>query len=241
MNKFFLVCISVLLMSQQSFGQKDTVDLKVQKPLLPKMIIPATLILSGVLLSGSKTEKNWQIDVRNKVGNDFRTENDNYIQYIPFAQIYIGDLVGMKAKNHWFDQTKNIFLGGMVTMVVTHSLKRAIGKSRPDGARHAFPSGHTAASFMGATMLYHEFKDENVIYASSGYLFSTTTGGMRVMNNRHWVSDVLAGAGVGILVANLIYHIEPLKNFNPFKNSKNISFSPMIDNEGFNFTASLQF
>lgn len=240
--RYFLVLISVLLFNQQSFGQQDTSALDVKNPLLPKLVVPATLILSGVLLTGSETEKGWQTNIRKGLGDDYHFKADDYIQYIPYAQIYLGDIVGIKAKNHWFDQTKNIFLGGMVTLVVTHSLKRGVGKERPDGSsNHSFSSGHTATAFLGSTILYHEYKESSLLYASSGFLFSTSTGGLRVMNNRHWVSDVLAGAGIGILVGNLIYHIEPLKNFNPFKNTKNLTFSPVLDDKGFSFTASLQF
>jgi len=38
-----------------------------------------------------------------------------------------------------------------------------------------------------------------------GYTIATLTGFMRVLNNRHWISDVLVGAGIGILSADLGY------------------------------------
>ncbi len=34
---------------------------------------------------------------------------------------------------------------------------------------------------------------------------ATGVGAMRVMNNRHWISDVMVGAGIGILSTNLAY------------------------------------
>lgn len=34
---------------------------------------------------------------------------------------------------------------------------------------------------------------------------ATATGIMRVLNNRHWVSDVLSGAGIGILSGEIAY------------------------------------
>lgn len=240
------ICLSLILLFcfQNSFAQEDTTMFKKEpnKSFLPKTIVPATLILSGVLLTGSQTEKDWQRDVRNKVGNDYHNDIDDYIQYVPYVEIYLGDIVGIKAKNHWFDQTKNIFIGGLVTTVITHSLKRGVGKERPDASsNHSFSSGHTATSFMGATILYHEYKGSSTLFACSGYLFSTSTAGLRVMNNKHWVSDVLAGAGIGILVANLVYYIEPLKNWNPFKNNNNLTFSPIINGDEVTFVASFEF
>lgn len=242
MCKYLVFLLTIVLQYQHAFCQQDSTLTTKHRPLAVKMIVPAGLFLSGVLLSGTQLEKDWQIDIRNKVGNDFESNIDDFIQYTPYVQIYLGDIIGLQAKNHWFDQTKNFFLGGVLTMAITHSLKRGVGKERPNGSsNHSFSSGHTATSFMGATMLYHEFSDASLLYASSGYLFSTTTASYRVMNNKHWVSDVVAGAAVGILVANIIYHIEPLKNWNPFKKTKNLSFSPMLDDKGFTFMASYQF
>ncbi len=174
---YFVLCLIVLLLGQTVLGQKDSVVVQGEKPFLPKLLVPTALILSGVLLTDSQTEKNWQIDIRNKVGSDYHNNFDDYAQYIPYAQVYLGDLMGVEAKNHWFDQTKNIFLGGVVTLAVTHALKRGVGKERPDGSsNHSFSSGHTATAFLGGTILYHEYKESSLLYASSGYLFSVSAG-----------------------------------------------------------------
>ena len=242
MGNYFLIFWSVLCLHLPTFGQQDTTQIKTKKPLLSSVIVPTSFILSGTLLSGTTLEKKWQTNIRNKVGNDYHYGIDDVVQYVPYAQIYLGDIIGLTAKNHWFDQTKNIFIGGLATLVITHSLKRGVGKERPDGSsNHSFSSGHTATAFLGSTLLYHEFKSANTLYATSGFLFASTTGGFRVLNNRHWVSDVLAGAGIGMLVGTLIHHIEPLKNFNPFKKTRNLSFTPMVSSEGLTLLASFQF
>ncbi len=235
--------LGVLFFWQIGFAQNDTIGFKKQtKPFVEQALIPATLILTGSVLTGTFTEKTIQKNVRNKVGNDYHNSIDDYMQYVPFVQVYIGDLAGLKAKNHWFDQTKNMAIGGLATMIVVHSFKRGIGKTRPDNSsNHAFPSGHTAATFLGATILYHEYKGSSSLMAGSGYLFAASTGTFRVLNNRHWISDVLAGAGVGILVANVIYHVEPLKNWNPFKKNNNVSFCPIYNGDELTFTATLRF
>jgi len=234
--------IVLVLLAQQVLAQKDTMNSRVKKPLLGQLLVPSVLIVTGSLLTGAELEKNWQVDIRNKVGNDYHNGIDDYLQYLPYGQVFLGDLMGIKAKNHWFDQSKNMLIGGITTLVITHALKRGVGKERPDlSSNHSFSSGHTATAFLGGTILYHEYKESSMWYASSGYLFSVSAGGLRVANNRHWVSDVLAGAGIGMLVGNLIYHIEPLKNWNPFKHTKNISFSPIITTNEMTFIASLTF
>ena len=207
-----------------------------------KTILPGSLILTGAVLSGSLTEKSWQRDIRGKVGNDYHNGADNYMQFVPYGQVYLGDVMGLQAKNHWFDQTKNMAISTVLTTVIVHSLKIGVGKERPDGSAHnSFPSGHTTTAFTGAATLYYEFKDSHPFYAYSGFLFSTATGSLRVMNNRHWMGDVIAGAGIGILVVNAVYYFQPLKNWNPFRNSKNISFYPMINGDEVTFAATLRF
>ncbi len=96
-------------------------------------------------------------------------------------------------------------------------------------------------AFTYATVLYNEFKDTSSVLAYSGYAFATTTGAFRMINNRHWLADVLAGAGIGIIVTELVYHFEPFKKFNPFKNSKNVSFYPQINEENYGFYFACKF
>lgn len=244
MQYYFWLGLLFFVCNQQLCAQKDSVVLtkETHHSFLSKAILPSTFILSGVLLTGSQTEKNWQRDVRNKVGNDYHNGMDDYIQYVPYVQIYLGDIVGIKAKNHWFDQTKNIVISNLVAGVLTHSLKRVVGKERPDlSNHHSFPSGHTGTAFTGAAILYQEYKESSMVYASSGFLFSTATGSLRVMNNKHWTSDVLVGAGLSMLVVNAVYFFEPLKNWNPFIKSKNVSFIPMINNNEITLVAALKF
>jgi membrane-associated phospholipid phosphatase len=53
-------------------------------------------------------------------------------------------------------------------------------------------SGHTAIAFTNATLLFQEYKDSNLWYASSGFVFATATAILRIANNKHYSSDVLA-------------------------------------------------
>jgi len=89
-------------------------------------------------------------------------------------------------------------------------LKGATNKLRPSGANsRSFPSGHTATAFVGAEFMRQEFSESSPWYGYVGYSMATATGALRMMNDQHWLSDVLAGAGVGIISTRLTYLAYP--------------------------------
>jgi membrane-associated phospholipid phosphatase len=92
-----------------------------------------------------------------------------------------------------------------LTGAVVQVMKETIHMKRPSGGLHSFPSGHTSYAFVGATALYHEFRETQPLLAYSGFVFATATGVLRITNNAHWFPDVVAGAAVGIFITNLVY------------------------------------
>ena len=79
-------------------------------------------------------------------------------------------------------------------------------------------------------MLFLEYRDSNLLYASSGYLFATATGILRVANNRHWVGDVAAGAGLGIAIATVVNYLNPWQLDNKTKKTAFIGY-PIINEQ----------
>ncbi|MFV5690249.1 phosphatase PAP2 family protein [Flavobacterium sp. ZT3R25] len=234
-----LLLAIVLLSYTVSIAQTDTIVSKSkQKNTFFKIsILPVSLITGGFLISNSNFEKSFQKDIRNFVGNDFSTSIDDYTRYAPIVELYAADIMGVKAKNHWFDQTKNLTLSIIITDFITFKLKKNIYKIRPNAGDdgQSFPSAHTSSAFTNATVLYEEFKDTSPLLAYSGYVFATTTGGLRIMNNAHWLSDVLVGAGIGILVTQVIYFFDPIIKWNPFEKTKNVTLIPQVDNDQYGF------
>ncbi len=245
-----LLCLCVNITSAQftdanTQNQKSTnyekIEFKPKNNLFIKRIIPVALITTGFLLSTSNFEKSLQKDIRNTVGNDFQFSMDDYTRYAPVIQLYAADILGAKSKNHWFDQTKNLILSSIISNGTSTLLKKEIYKERPgtygDGSTHAnsFPSGHTTTAFTTATVLYEEFIDTNPLLAYSGYAFAIATGSLRLMNNAHYLSDVLVGAGIGILATRLVYHFDNLISWNPFKKTDGIAFVPQFNNNGLGF------
>ncbi len=98
--------------------------------------------------------------------------------------------------------------GGAVT-----ALKLVVGRMRPrhtDDAyrfrpfsgRDAWPSGHATMAFALAASVSDEVRSTPVTVALYGA--AALTGWSRLNDNRHWLSDVLAGAAVGIATAKFM-------------------------------------
>ena len=180
-----ILCFFVFGMSS-GICQKDSTLQKQNRSLLKKSIVPISLMASGILLSDSGFEKSFNTTTRKWVGNDFDVPVDDYTRYVPIVQMYIANIAGIKAKNHWFDQTKNLAISMVLSDMLTKILKNNIYKLRPNGFNaEAFPSGHTSIAFSTGSVLYEEFKNASPLLAYSGYGFAATTGALRLLNNKH--------------------------------------------------------
>ena len=177
------------------------------------LIVPAALISYGfIALNNDKLRQlDWTTkNAINKHDNDFKSSIDNYTQYAPTALVYALNAVGVKGKNNFVDRSIMYGMTCMVTASVVCSLKPIAGVKRPDGsAPNSFPSGHTTTAFAAAEFLHQEFKHKSIWYSIAGYTAATTTGVLRMYNNRHFLSDVVCGAGLGILSTKLVYMVYP--------------------------------
>ena len=147
--------------------------------------------------------------IRDRVVNGmsgFQTKIDDYIQYAPLVAQLGMSLGGVKgrSKNRWQVLVADAMAAAMMATIV-NGMKYGINRTRPSGGRGSFPSGHTATAFMGATLLAHEYGHKSVWIPIAGYSVATATGIMRILNNKHYASDVLVGAAIGIMSAELAY------------------------------------
>jgi membrane-associated phospholipid phosphatase len=186
------------------------------------LIIPASFIAVGGILKIPSLQNDIQKEVRNTFGNNFQCKIDDYLQFVPAAQMFAGNLLGFKSKHGYKQMLSNSIISNGIVGAVIYVGKTVAHDLRPDGSSfNSFPSGHTASAFNNATMLFLEYKDSNIWYASSGYVFATTTGILRMANNRHWSGDVFAGAGIGIGIATIVNYWNP---FNFDTKNKKIGF-----------------
>lgn len=137
---------------------------------------------------------------------NFNTGVDDYLRFAPLATQLAMSLSGVegRSKNRWQVVTTDAMATAMMATMV-YGLKFGVDRTRPNGEGGGFPSGHTATAFMGATLLAHEYGHKSVWIPIAGYSVATATGVLRILNNKHYASDVLVGAAIGIVSAELAY------------------------------------
>lgn len=145
-------------------------------------------------------------EARNEWMPKFHTRADDYVQYAPIVAVYGLNALGVKGKNNFGNRTAILIKSELMVGILTFSLKKITAVPRPDtGQPTSFPSGHTTQAFAVATFMAKEYGHKSIWYSIGAYTVATGVGAMRVMNNRHWISDVLVGAGIGIFSTNMAY------------------------------------
>lgn len=242
---FVMFCIPLSLYAQvqsvDSIALKNIAEkpIKVneESPLRPRsLILPSAFITYGALSFGDHPISNLDRTTRNELQEDhplFAAHLDNYMQFAPAVAVYALNFAGIKGKHTLVDATgiyilSTAIMGGSVTL-----LKHTSARLRPDGSSYtSFPSGHTALAFAGAEFLKQEYKDLSPWYGFAGYAVATATGTLRMYNNKHWFSDVVTGAGIGILSTKIAYYLYPhLKKLVIGKQTLSYSIVPVYEDK----------
>ena len=194
------------------------------------------LAAPGVLVAAGATGlfapvREWKVDVRDQVREYTldRTFADEYVQYVPAAMAVVGDWIGAEAQHGFLDRLLLLGTSYVVMAVTVNGIKYTVTSPRPSiydevylsnnprdlnpknnpKSFNSFPSGHTSTAFMGAELVRLEYGADSPWMAVAAYAVATGTGIMRVWNEQHWFTDVLAGAGMGILGARIGWWMLP--------------------------------
>jgi len=182
-------------------------------PAIKSFIVPAVLISYGLVSLGNNAIRTLDYTTKAELQEDhplFANHLDNYMQYAPMVAVYALNLAGVKGKHGIIDQTALYILSSAIMGVSTTTVKHLADRNRPDGSNnYSFPSGHTANAFAAAEFLNQEYRDVSPWIGYAGYTVATATGVLRMYNNKHWLSDVVAGAGFGIASTKIAYLIYP--------------------------------
>ncbi len=202
---------------------------------IKSLYIPGVLIAYGFTALASNELQSLDHKIKKEVWTDHPHDQfklDNFIQFAPAAAVYGLNIFGLKGKNNLFDRTAIYALSESILGITIESLKTITKVERPDGsAPNSFPSGHTATAFAAAEFLRQEYKSYSPWYGIAGYAVATYTAYLRIYNNRHWFSDVVEGAGIGIISTRLGYWLYPkIKQIFKHNNQSNTVILPMYQN-----------
>lgn len=131
---------------------------------------------------------------------------DNFLQFAPATLVYGLNAAGIKGRHNFKDRSSIYILSNIILNTTIFSTKKLSHQLRPDQSGFSsFPSGHTAEAFASAEFLRLEYNEVSPWYGVAGYAMAVSTGYLRMYNNKHWFSDVVAGAGVGIVSTHAAY------------------------------------
>tara|TARA_R110001583_G_scaffold152546_1_gene304457 strand:+ start:1181 stop:1930 length:750 start_codon:yes stop_codon:yes gene_type:complete len=190
------------------------------------LIIPTALIGYGIIGIENDGLKLFNANIKEEIREniDDKFSIDDISQYVPFLSVYGLNALGIKGKNNFKDRTIILGTAYLIMGTTVYGMKKLTKVQRPDGSgKTSFPSGHTATAFMGAEFIYQEYKDVSIWYGISGYVVATGTGFFRMYNDKHWFTDVVAGAGIGILSTKIAYWIHPFIKKKIFKGKETMN------------------
>lgn len=204
MIRALVVIIIVIFQFNQVAAQDST---KVSSKLKTGYITGGALIVTGIVLDRQSIKtgfRDW-IRERYEIPN---TNVDDILQHVPIGMIYATDLALGNDKKEIARHTRHLIVSQALTLSTMLIVKEVTNSPRPNGGSHTFPSGHTAYTFASAGVMYQSFKDDNLLLAYSGYVPAVVVGAYRMIKDKHWVSDVVVGAGLGIVMSHLAYHLD---------------------------------
>lgn len=214
---FFFLAIS--FSSNMSFAQRLNSDsiaagdsLHNKRYLKPSaFIVPGTFIVYGGLKPFVNGIENLDTNIMSNVRKNhpgFHTNAADYIMWAPSASVYVMDALKVKTRHNFFEH----LIIDAASIVITGGLgygMRLITKNikvyNENGTK--FPSGHVANAFRGAEIFHQELNERNKVLSYSGYVVATAVAVLRIYDKDHLLSEVLAGAGLGILSTKLTYLI----------------------------------
>lgn len=206
---------SLLLMRRASFNAEvNTIDWQ-QAPVRQHyfkpnhILVPMAALLYGFTSLHNEELQELNVSTKQEIREEsphFHTSIDNYLQFAPAASVFALSAAGVKTTHSFRDRAILLGMSTAIMAGTVFSLKKITGQWRPDGSgNNSFPSGHTATAFSGAAFMYQELKGQSPLLSYSGYAMATGVGVMRMYNNKHWLSDVIAGAGLGMLSTRVSY------------------------------------
>lgn len=222
--RIIFVFLSLLFQCNIYAFHRDTIDKTIPHFKFEQIIIPSLMVSYGYISIASKNVRSFDYKI-NEATQGFRHYSiDDYLLYTPLVVDLGLTLSGYKSKHNYPQKLGRYLISTVINGLMVYPVKLLTVRERPDlSDQKSFPSGHTSNAFVGAEFFWQEYNHKSKWLASSGYLIAATTGYLRMYNNKHWFSDVVAGAGIGILSTKITYWLLPkiMSKINRPKSSEN--------------------
>lgn len=204
----------------------DTVRAQVTKPIVQIPVTLRSLVIPGVLFGyGALTLNTTRLREINEEIHEITARPDlsfhrpyleDYLLLAPAAAVYAINFSGLKGQNNFIDRSVLYGMSNLIANGIVYGVKGVGIETRPDSSdQRSFPSGHTAEAFVSAEFLHLEYRGRvHWTVVASGYVVASSVAYLRMYHNKHWFSDVIAGAGIGIASTRFSYYLYPiLKNW----------------------------
>lgn len=190
-------------------SKRNWLDRVMESPVYQITHVAVPLTITGLVVK--KRDDRFR-SLRNNYIPRFNHHIDDYLQYAPAVAMYGLKIAGVEGRSSWRRMLVSDAFSYALSIGLVTSLKHTTKVLRPDGSSYtSFPSGHTATAFMAATMLHKEYGlTRSPWYSIGGYSVAMTTGIFRQLNNKHWVSDIMVGAAIGVFSTELGYFLADL-------------------------------
>ena len=184
-----------------------------KKPFLKSKLVKAVAIPAVLIGYGAYTFNGGGFytnqDARRDIHRLFPTSHSriaDYLIFAPYLELGVVTLAGVESRSDRLNLLLIIAKSEAIMLSSTFIVKALSHEERPDGSDNlSFPSGHTAQAFLAASIVHTEFRDKSQWYGIGAYAIATSVAGLRMIVDKHWQSDVVAGAGFGILSAHVAY------------------------------------
>lgn len=149
------------------------------------------------------------------LATSFEPLDDNLTQWEPRTGYKAGTWIGnpfvlaagsltMYGIGHWAGKPRvrhvsmDLLRAQTLSLGLVYALKYTTRRERPDETSNdSFPSGHAAQTFASATVLTRHFGFQKTWPA---YALATFVTASRINQQRHFLSDAIFGAGIGVAV-----------------------------------------
>jgi membrane-associated phospholipid phosphatase len=228
----YLTVVLLIIFCPYGYTQEPDSIFRNRNGKILEIAIPSVMITYGAISLGNNGIRKMDFSAKDNIIKNNAVWNsrwDDYLQFSPALAAFGMKLCRVESTHKTLDMAILYTLSNLLSGGFVQATKHIISRERPDNSNYlSFPSGHTSTAFVAAEFLHQEYKNQSVWISIGGYSMASLIGVARVYRNKHWISDVITGAGIGILSTKAVYWTYPYLQgaINRKREKTNVIFFP---------------